>query len=74
MPIYEFECPKCKTVTEIICRIDNEPPICVCGTKTVKLFPLIAHYKIDGSSPATKRYARELSKKGGERLAKQRRV
>ena len=37
MPLYEYECPKCKQVIEIIAKYDTIPKCPLCGEEMKKI-------------------------------------
>ncbi|NIA10717.1 MAG: zinc ribbon domain-containing protein [Nitrospiraceae bacterium] len=57
MPIYEYECPKCKSKVEIIQKINDPAPICKkCGSKLKKLISL-NHFILVGNCWAKDNYS-----------------
>ncbi|PCJ26711.1 MAG: hypothetical protein COA94_04760 [Rickettsiales bacterium] len=37
MPLYDYKCERCHTTIEVFHKIKENPPLCDCGSKLVKL-------------------------------------
>lgn len=57
MPIYEYQCEKCKGIEEKIVPIDTEAPTC-CGASMFKrpTFPVMVKIKGEGGYPSRRKF------------------
>ncbi len=77
MPLYELKCPKCGNKEEVILPINGRLPLCIyCPTQMQRSYGSIAFYRmkgdIQGETPGSRKYAKEITIKEKERLRKER--
>lgn len=57
MPIYEYECKACGTLSEVIQKVGEDPPTCTCNTVMVKRVSTTS-FILKGGGWATDGYGR----------------
>jgi putative FmdB family regulatory protein len=50
MPLYDFECPSCRTIQEHHTACDGPPPACACGQTMERLISAPRVVRISGPS------------------------